>query len=58
MLIEFNYEGPNETFTKNQTKPNIFFYYLKSLFFPWIYWNVAPRGIWFGRSFLFNPKFK
>lgn len=58
MMIEFKYENqPNETFYSRQTEPNHFFYYLKKEVFPRVYFNLVPKGLWYGRNGIFKPKF-
>lgn len=60
MLAEFKYDMElAQTFSKNQEKPSSFFFRLKKDFFPWVYWNVLPYGIWYGNKgilpFLMKP---
>lgn len=58
MLIEFKYNNqPAETFSTNQTEPNHLFYLLKKEVFPRVYFNLAPRGRWFGKTGLVRPDF-
>ena len=58
MLIEFKYDGvADETFSTNQTKPSRFYYYMKKEIFPRAYFNLMPKGYWFGRNTFFKPKF-
>jgi NADPH-dependent 2,4-dienoyl-CoA reductase/sulfur reductase-like enzyme len=58
MLIEFKYEGvADETFLSTQNKPNRAFFHFKRDIFPWVYWNIMPRGRWFGRRMIFPPKY-
>ena len=57
MLIEFKYNNvPSETFSaKYQTNPNRFFYHMKKDIFPSVYFNLMPRGLWFGKNMIFKP---
>jgi hypothetical protein len=58
MMIEFKYENqPDETFYSGQTEPNKFFYFLKKEIFPRAYFDLAPKGLWYGRNSIFKPKF-
>ena len=58
MLIEFKYDNlPNESFYKNQTEPSYFFYFCKREVFPRVYFNLMPRGLWYGKNHLFKPYF-
>ena len=58
MLCEFKYGFEvDETFTKYQDTPNIFFYWVKRFFFPRVYFTLVKRGLWFGRNTFFKPKF-
>ena len=63
LLAEFTYGGvPRETFSKfpfvDQSKAYRLFYYLKRHFFPYVYWNVAPKGNWYGTDTFFKPTLK
>eukprot|EP00484_Ammonia_sp_Unknown_P001988 CAMPEP_0197022730 /NCGR_PEP_ID=MMETSP1384-20130603/3549_1 /TAXON_ID=29189 /ORGANISM="Ammonia sp." /LENGTH=455 /DNA_ID=CAMNT_0042450821 /DNA_START=121 /DNA_END=1488 /DNA_ORIENTATION=- len=62
MLAEFIYGGvPKETFAAlgwDQGVPKKAFYYLKRDFFPFAYWNVAPKGKWYGTTLTMKPKLK
>ena len=58
MLAEFKYGGkPHETVTNKQEIPNVPFYYLKKEFFPRVYFNISPKGKWFGNKMIFKPNF-
>jgi len=58
MLAEFVYGGKShETFYKKQDVPSRMFYYLKRDMFPWVYFNLVPRGKWYGNKTVFKPKF-
>lgn len=53
MMVEFAYTNPDtsdETFWADQTKPNRMFYYMKKYAFPAVYWNMMPKGNWYGRN--------
>ena len=51
LLAEFSYNAKvSETFGFDQSKANFMFYLLKKNFFPFIYWNIMPRGIWHGKA--------
>lgn len=62
LLAEFTFGGvPNESFTGmfiDQSKPYKMFYYLKKDFFPFVYWNLAPKGSWYGTSGFSKPELK
>ena len=59
MLIEFKYNGlSDETFFKDQTQPSRIFYYMKTKIIPKVYFNLLPKGLWFGRNAIFKPKFE
>jgi len=58
MMIEFKYDNlPAETFYNGQTKPNHSFYLMKKHIFPRVFFNLMPRGRWYGRKTIFHPKF-
>lgn len=58
MLAEFKYGGlPAETFFNKQDVPSKFFYQMKKHAFPWVYFNLVPRGSWYGNKTIFKPKF-
>jgi eukaryotic sulfide quinone oxidoreductase len=59
MLIEFKYGAqPAETFSdRYQTEPNEAFFYMKKEVFPFAYFNMVPRGRWFGKNSIFKPSF-
>jgi eukaryotic sulfide quinone oxidoreductase len=58
MLMEFKYGGiPDETFSTSQNTPWRFFFLFKKYLFPFVYWNFVPKGLWFGRSGFFKPKY-
>ena len=58
MMIEFKYENqPDETFYSGQTEPSKFFHFAKKEIFPRVYFNLMPKGHWYGRDMLFKPKF-
>lgn len=58
MLAEFKYNGqPDETFSTYQTDPSYPIYLLKKELFPRVYFSLAPRGRWFGRSSIFRPEY-
>jgi hypothetical protein len=51
ILAEFKYDGGvDETFFSDQEKPRYIFFLLKRYFFPHVYWNLVPRGLWGGRK--------
>jgi len=57
LLAEYKYDGElDETFGLWQAskKPLGIFYYLKKKVFPFAYFHLMPRGIWYGRDFLFK----
>ena len=57
MLCEFKYNSElNETFAKNQEVPRRLFYWIKRYFFPRCYFNLIPRGLWYGPTNFFKPK--
>mmetsp|Transcript_3833 Transcript_3833/g.3314 ORF Transcript_3833/g.3314 Transcript_3833/m.3314 type:complete len:164 (+) Transcript_3833:2-493(+) len=63
LLAEFTFGGvPNESFSKypgiDQSKPYKMFYYLKKDFFPYVYWNIAPKGNWYGKTHIRKPDLK
>jgi len=63
LLAEFIYGGvPKETFAHylgmDQAAPRKSFYYLKRDVFPFAYWNIAPRGRWYGTSGIVPPTLK
>jgi eukaryotic sulfide quinone oxidoreductase len=69
ILAEFGYGGKiMETFSKETGKfpysligqnenrmQGKFFYWMKETVFPYVYWNLWPRGRWFGNSGPFKP---
>ena len=58
MLIEFKYGGvPDTTFLSDQTKPKRAFYHMKKDLMPRAYFELAPKGKWFGRDLLNQPRF-
>ncbi len=59
MLIEFKYNNePCETFSsKYQTKPNWPFYFMKKEIFARVYFDLMPKGLWFGKNCVFKPSF-
>jgi len=57
MMAEFKYDNVvDQTFFNNQEKPRRIFYYLKKSFFPFAYWNLMPRGLWYGQKHI-TPNF-
>jgi len=51
MLCEFKYgRETSTTFLKDQTAPARKWYFMKKEVFPRIYWNLMPKGAWFGAS--------
>lgn len=57
LLAEFKYGGVlDETFPLLQNKPRKAFGYLKSHIFPFAYFHLMPKGMWYGRSGIFKPK--
>ena len=62
LLAEFIYGGiPKETFNSigwDQSTPRKTFYHLKKDFFPFVYWNAAPRGIWYGKDAFLKRQLK
>ncbi|CAI2368701.1 unnamed protein product [Moneuplotes crassus] len=58
MLAEFKYGGAsNETFYSKQDIPSRIFYQMKKDLFPWIYFNLVPKGQWYGNKTVFKPRF-
>lgn len=56
MLCEFLYGGvESPTFFRNQFVPQQLFYFMKLYIFPWTYFHLAPRGLWYGKDHLLNP---
>jgi hypothetical protein len=50
-LAEFKYDGKaDETFYSKQENPSRIFYWFKLYLFPWVYFHLVKRGIWFGRK--------
>lgn len=59
MLAEFKFGGePSETFFKSQDTPSTSIYHLFKNSFHHIYFNLVPRGIWYGPNTIFKPRFK
>mmetsp|Transcript_22473 Transcript_22473/g.57029 ORF Transcript_22473/g.57029 Transcript_22473/m.57029 type:complete len:446 (+) Transcript_22473:62-1399(+) len=63
ILAEFKYGGAlAETFNFppffDQGKEWMPFYYMKTILFPWAYWNAMPQGRWYGTRTIFEPSFK
>jgi len=58
LLAEFKYNADlDETFGSVQRSPNSFAYYLKTKLFPFAYFHLMKRGLWFGRHTIFGrPK--
>jgi len=58
LLAEFKYDTQlDETFGSIQRSPNSFFYLLKTKLFPFTYFHLMKRGLWFGRYLIFGrPK--
>jgi len=60
MLAEFLYDGKvSETFRAfvDQSTPTNYFYNLKRYVLPYVYWNCAPRAMWYGRNAFTPPTF-
>lgn len=58
MLAEFKYGGvASETFFKNQEVPRKSFFYMKKEVFPWVYFNIVPKGKWYGHDIIKKPHF-
>lgn len=59
VLCEFKYgRVTNTSIFKDQNKPSRMFFHLKKNVFPWVYWNLLPRGRWFGATGGFiKPKY-
>lgn len=58
ILAEFGYGGKiQETFAPFQMGPvqERVFAVIKRTVFPFVYWELVPRGIWYGRSLVFKP---
>jgi sulfide:quinone oxidoreductase len=68
MLAEFGYGGKiAETFGRETGKWPLkyigtdgaaqqrFFYFLKEQLFPWVYWNLWTRGMWYGTNGPIKP---
>jgi len=62
LLAEFKYGGVlAETFHAppllDQGKPQALFYYMKTIVFPFAYWNFMLHGRWFGTRTFFEPRY-
>jgi sulfide:quinone oxidoreductase len=68
MLAEFGYGGilmetfsretgnfPLKYFGTEGALQERFFYFLKAQVFPFVYWNLWPRGMWYGASGPIKP---
>lgn len=63
ILAEFKYGGQvAETFNWSpffdQSKESLALYYMKTLVFPFCYWNMMLQGRWFGTRTIFEPRFE
>lgn len=61
LLAEFKYDAKlDETFPLLQKpkKPLGIFYQLKTKLFPFAYFKLMPRGLWYGRTGILPPHFK
>eukprot|EP00483_Globobulimina_turgida_P001472 UN01474 len=62
ILAEFTYGGvPKELFGMVGVDQGIArraFFHLKRDVFPFVYWNLVPRGLWYGANMIFKPKLK
>jgi len=60
LLAEFKYGGViDETFPSLlQDRPRWFFYLLKVYLFRWVYFNLMPKGLWYGKTGIIKPCFK
>jgi len=51
MMIEFKYGNiEDESLYADQRFSSRSLFWLKKHIFPFIYWNIAPRGLWKGAS--------
>ncbi|MDP2436159.1 MAG: FAD/NAD(P)-binding oxidoreductase [archaeon] len=58
MLLEFIYGGvPVSTFGLDGRKARKSYFYLKKYVFPWAYWNLMLKGLWYGRHHVIHPTF-
>ena len=58
MLAEFDYDGkPMETFSKKQDSPWMSLYFMTKEMFPRVYFNLMPKGQWYGHHAIKKPKF-
>mmetsp|Transcript_5725 Transcript_5725/g.17042 ORF Transcript_5725/g.17042 Transcript_5725/m.17042 type:complete len:460 (-) Transcript_5725:282-1661(-) len=60
ILAEFKYGGETKEtmpWLFDQAKEHAPFYFMKTIVFPWAYWNLMLRGRWFGTNTVFEPSF-
>lgn len=59
LMAEFKYGRVTDTsIYADQTTPASSFYYMKKEVFPRVYWNLMPKGRWFGaKGMLSQPNF-
>lgn len=62
MLAEFKYGlEPQETFSQmfgiDQVVPRKAFFHMKKSFFPYVYWKLMTKGMWYGPKGIFAPRF-
>lgn len=66
-MTEFIYQCvPKESFTNllpirldflDQGKPSYFYFLVKKYVFPFVYWQLFMRGLWFGSKLVFKPDY-
>mmetsp|Transcript_12835 Transcript_12835/g.10967 ORF Transcript_12835/g.10967 Transcript_12835/m.10967 type:complete len:153 (-) Transcript_12835:118-576(-) len=56
ILAEFKYGGEvDETFPFMQKGPHTMFHYFKTHLFPFAYFKLVPKGLWYGRNGFLKP---
>lgn len=57
LLAEFKYNVQKDpTFGPLNDSPQTIFYYMKTKLFPFAYFNLMRRGLWYGRHGIFRPR--
>jgi len=58
LFCEALYKEPFHSYFMANNRPKWFFAFVSRYFMPLFYWWFIPRGLWYGKRFIFKPKFK
>ncbi len=57
LFCETLFREPYHSYFMANSRPKWWFYFVSRYLMPWFYWMLIPHGLWYGKRFIFRPRF-